>query len=170
MVDDMMCLDAILSRPRMRLGADDGRPMAVSPLTLDCCDHTIEVARSRSRIIAAPSFNGRTADSGSAYRGSNPWGAAKIVPDQLRVFLGAAQAKGERRFVAPRAATAFLPDLFAADQHAFIAAAIPFTSRSRHEAAVATVDLFRPERRLVSGIRQRDGSCLCAMLVLQPAL
>ncbi len=24
----------------------------------------------------APSFNGRTADSGSAYRGSNPWGAA----------------------------------------------------------------------------------------------
>jgi hypothetical protein len=25
----------------------------------------------------APSFNGRTADSGSAYRGSNPWGAAK---------------------------------------------------------------------------------------------
>src|SRR5579872_2684400 len=28
-------------------------------------------------FIAAPSFNGRTADSGSAYRGSNPWGAAK---------------------------------------------------------------------------------------------
>ncbi len=27
--------------------------------------------------LAAPSFNGRTADSGSAYRGSNPWGAAK---------------------------------------------------------------------------------------------
>jgi hypothetical protein len=27
---------------------------------------------------AAPSFNGRTADSGSAYRGSNPWGAANI--------------------------------------------------------------------------------------------
>ena len=26
----------------------------------------------------APSFNGRTADSGSAYRGSNPWGAAKF--------------------------------------------------------------------------------------------
>jgi hypothetical protein len=25
----------------------------------------------------APSFNGRTADSGSAYRGSNPWGAAR---------------------------------------------------------------------------------------------
>jgi hypothetical protein len=28
--------------------------------------------------LAAPSFNGRTADSGSAYRGSNPWGAASI--------------------------------------------------------------------------------------------
>src|SRR6202007_1744139 len=27
--------------------------------------------------LVAPSFNGRTADSGSAYRGSNPWGAAK---------------------------------------------------------------------------------------------
>lgn len=26
----------------------------------------------------APSFNGRTADSGSAYRGSNPWGAANL--------------------------------------------------------------------------------------------
>jgi hypothetical protein len=30
-----------------------------------------------TRQSAAPSFNGRTADSGSAYRGSNPWGAAK---------------------------------------------------------------------------------------------
>jgi hypothetical protein len=28
---------------------------------------------------SAPSFNGRTADSGSAYRGSNPWGAAKLT-------------------------------------------------------------------------------------------
>ena len=29
-----------------------------------------------SRLAStAPSFNGRTADSGSAYRGSNPWGA-----------------------------------------------------------------------------------------------
>ena len=30
-----------------------------------------------TEFSAAPSFNGRTADSGSAYRGSNPWGAAK---------------------------------------------------------------------------------------------
>jgi hypothetical protein len=30
----------------------------------------------RGRALTAPSFNGRTADSGSAYRGSNPWGAA----------------------------------------------------------------------------------------------
>ena len=29
--------------------------------------------------FVAPSFNGRTADSGSAYRGSNPWGAAIII-------------------------------------------------------------------------------------------
>jgi hypothetical protein len=34
----------------------------------------------------APSFNGRTADSGSAYRGSNPWGAAKM---QFPVLLRA---------------------------------------------------------------------------------
>ena len=27
--------------------------------------------------LAAPSFNGRTAASGAAYRGSTPWGAAK---------------------------------------------------------------------------------------------
>ncbi len=30
-------------------------------------------------LCFAPSFNGRTADSGSAYRGSNPWGAAKSI-------------------------------------------------------------------------------------------
>ncbi len=29
--------------------------------------------------LAAPSFNGRTAASGAAYRGSNPWGAAKSI-------------------------------------------------------------------------------------------
>src|SRR6266567_6592175 len=33
----------------------------------------------RSNRTAAPSFNGRTADSGSAYRGSNPWGAANKI-------------------------------------------------------------------------------------------
>ena len=31
-----------------------------------------------NNLVVAPSFNGRTADSGSAYRGSNPWGAANI--------------------------------------------------------------------------------------------
>src|SRR5437879_13656215 len=30
-----------------------------------------------NNLVVAPSFNGRTADSGSAYRGSNPWGATK---------------------------------------------------------------------------------------------
>jgi hypothetical protein len=34
-------------------------------------------------VLTAPSFNGRTADSGSAYRGSNPWGAAKSNPVDL---------------------------------------------------------------------------------------
>jgi hypothetical protein len=31
-----------------------------------------------NNLVVAPSFNGRTADSGSAYRGSNPWGAANL--------------------------------------------------------------------------------------------
>ena len=35
----------------------------------------------------APSFNGRTADSGSAYRGSNPWGAAKYFQQLASVAL-----------------------------------------------------------------------------------
>src|SRR5271166_5016702 len=41
-------------------------------------------------VIAASSFNGRTADSGSAYRGSNPWGAAKsfqALPSPLSLTL-----------------------------------------------------------------------------------
>jgi hypothetical protein len=31
-----------------------------------------------SIALVAPSFNGRTAASGAAYRGSNPWGAAIV--------------------------------------------------------------------------------------------
>jgi hypothetical protein len=31
----------------------------------------------RGSVCIAPSFNGRTAASGAAYRGSNPWGATK---------------------------------------------------------------------------------------------
>jgi hypothetical protein len=41
----------------------------------DCCSAT---PRRTSQGIA-PSFNGRTADSGSAYRGSNPWGATNSL-------------------------------------------------------------------------------------------
>ena len=33
--------------------------------------------------LVTPSFNGRTADSGSAYRGSNPWGAANTRTSPL---------------------------------------------------------------------------------------
>jgi hypothetical protein len=40
--------------------------------------HKIKLPLWFSASTAAPSFNGRTADSGSAYRGSNPWGAANI--------------------------------------------------------------------------------------------
>ena len=43
--------------------------------------------------LVAPSFNGRTAASGAAYRGSNPWGAAntlfhtslKLPPSELAI-------------------------------------------------------------------------------------
>ena len=38
------------------------------------------------RPLVAPSFNGRTADSGSAYRGSNPWGAAKTSSKRVQEF------------------------------------------------------------------------------------
>ena len=34
--------------------------------------------------LVAPSFNGRTAASGAAYRGSNPWGATKNPIHSLR--------------------------------------------------------------------------------------
>ena len=40
-----------------------------------------ETSRTRR---GAPSFNGRTADSGSAYRGSNPWGAANEINERQR--------------------------------------------------------------------------------------
>src|SRR5437870_9862383 len=39
--------------------------------------HKIKAAERFCSLKIAPSFNGRTADSGSAYRGSNAWGAAK---------------------------------------------------------------------------------------------
>src|SRR5438093_6121931 len=40
--------------------------------------HKIKAAERFRSIKIAPSFNGRTADSGSAYPGSNPWGAANL--------------------------------------------------------------------------------------------
>src|SRR5438445_12689921 len=40
--------------------------------------HKIKAAERFCSLKIAPSFNGRTADSGSAYRGSNPWGAANL--------------------------------------------------------------------------------------------
>ena len=40
-----------------------------------------------NNLGVAPSFNGRTADSGSAYRGSNPWGAANIHAGLTHVAL-----------------------------------------------------------------------------------
>jgi hypothetical protein len=46
---------------------------------------------SRSEVCplapVAPSFNGRTADSGSAYRGSNPWGAANTALPRQRASM-----------------------------------------------------------------------------------
>src|SRR2546421_12731897 len=55
-----------------------------------------------NNLVVAPSFNGRTADSGSAYRGSNPWGAAKCfqaLPRQLALPHSASVAP-ELHFVA----------------------------------------------------------------------
>src|SRR5438132_6474796 len=52
--------------------------------------HKIKAAERFRSIKIAPSFNGRTADSGSAYRGSNPWGAANhlaLIPFKTAVLL-----------------------------------------------------------------------------------
>jgi hypothetical protein len=38
----------------------------------------------RHHPCIAPSFNGRTSDSDSLDRGSNPWGATKIMETRLR--------------------------------------------------------------------------------------
>jgi hypothetical protein len=46
----------------------------------------LNIVKSACRI--APSFNGRTAASGAAYRGSNPWGATSCaLPGTFRNFL-----------------------------------------------------------------------------------
>ena len=70
-------------------------------LTCPKLHHKINDAGCRTGCtLAAPSFNGRTADSGSAYRGSNPWGAANplnhLQPPYLMALL--AFASGLRMF------------------------------------------------------------------------
>src|SRR5207253_9862303 len=52
--------------------------------------HKIKAAERFRSIKIAPSFNGRTADSGSAYRGSNPWGAANL---ESSTYLSGVPAK-----------------------------------------------------------------------------
>src|SRR5437870_2762837 len=49
--------------------------------------------------LAAPSFNGRTADSGSAYRGSNPWGAANLESTAYDLRIPPKQPTGEQKSV-----------------------------------------------------------------------
>src|ERR1700756_63789 len=63
------CLTAQkLDRMMKRLAFSSGPSVRLS-------QHGCKMARF---ALVAPSFNGRTADSGSAYRGSNPWGAASL--------------------------------------------------------------------------------------------
>ncbi|MCU1256575.1 MAG: hypothetical protein JWM83_2874 [Candidatus Angelobacter sp.] len=40
-------------------------------------------------MALAPSFNGRTAASGAAYRGSNPWGAANLFSNLVQFLIQA---------------------------------------------------------------------------------
>ena len=47
--------------------------------TASCRGPDQTVARLVFCLLVAPSFNGRTAASGAAYRGSNPWGAANTL-------------------------------------------------------------------------------------------
>src|ERR1035437_8940786 len=49
-------------------------------------------------VLVAPSFNGRTAASGAAYRGSNPWGATKSNRQLARHVLQRPPALGAREW------------------------------------------------------------------------
>src|ERR1700691_673006 len=55
-------------------------------LPIQSIERSVHAPTAVFRVFTAPSFNGRTADSGSAYRGSNPWGAAKSCT--FHGFLG----------------------------------------------------------------------------------
>src|SRR6266550_164154 len=52
-----------------------------------------------NNLVVAPSFNGRTADSGSAYRGSNPWGAANLESTAYDLRIPPKQPTGEQKSV-----------------------------------------------------------------------
>jgi hypothetical protein len=80
-----------ISPKRRREGASTGRQpeltLHANPLMMNGLAHSSPAlavaAPTRPQAfsivsLVAPSFNGRTADSGSAYRGSNPWGAATV--------------------------------------------------------------------------------------------
>src|SRR5256885_13148236 len=56
-------------------------------------------ANSLDNLGIAPSFNGRTADSGSAYRGSNPWGAANLESTAYDLRIPPKQPAGEQKSV-----------------------------------------------------------------------
>ena len=58
-----------------KLASGAGRPAAAQANTA--------ASRAAHFALAAPSFNGRTAASGAAYRGSNPWGAANNMPNNI---------------------------------------------------------------------------------------
>ena len=65
-------LHFLISRPNtLSFVASDSRGVSRMPLTIRC-----KFTKLGSLFAIAPSSNGKTADSGSAYRGSNPCGAA----------------------------------------------------------------------------------------------
>src|SRR3984957_12266366 len=73
--------------------------------------------KTANTALVSPSFNGRTAASGAAYRGSNPWGAANSKSTTL-MFARAAT----RRVIAQRALVRWLarircgPDVVAVEE------------------------------------------------------
>src|ERR1039457_5057269 len=76
------CLSSARARHRNFAAGEHVSRTCVAKLTLHSGNQYNPISvRASERVpcgrIAAPSFNGRTADSGSAYLGSNPWGAAK---------------------------------------------------------------------------------------------
>ena len=66
----------INGNPLMMVRVDCGPRRSAEAQAIRPYDEPVRSGPALAFAHVAPSFNGRTAASGAAYRGSNPWGAA----------------------------------------------------------------------------------------------